>query len=177
MYAAGGLFAYLISVALFATGSVWLVAGASLSRLLLGIAPAARSARRFGGAAPGPLYPLALALPYPVNLALLAYAKRYRWLPFDAARVLSGPTASLIFLTAALLASRWITDAAVGKVTQGRGQELLRRFGHSLFAATAIVVVLAPSPLSLWLLHYVIEPAALVGYAAIIGRASNNAHS
>jgi hypothetical protein len=171
LFAAGGLFAYLVSLALFETGSAWLLIAASLMRLLLGIAPAARIARRFGWHSPASLYPLALALPYPVNLALFVYGKRFQWLPFDAARTLSGPTATLIFLTGVLLASRWITDAAVRRVLSGQQEERLRLLGRWLFALTAIGVVLVPSPLSPWFLHYIAEPIALIGYATLIGQA------
>jgi len=174
LFAAGGLFAYLVSLVLFATGSAWLLIATSLVRLLLGIAPAARIARRFGWHSPARLYPLAFALPYPVNLGLCAYAKRFQWLPFDVARALSGPTAALTFLACVLLASRWITDAAVSRVLNGQQEERLRLLGRWLFAVTAIGVVLVSSPLSPWFLHYLIEPVALTGYAALIGQALPN---
>ncbi|PWU02637.1 MAG: hypothetical protein C5B51_20450 [Terriglobia bacterium] len=174
LFAAGGICAYLVSLPVFFTRSVPVVFAVSVVRLLLGAALAAWLAGKSGWRRAAPLYPLAVAVPYPVNLALLVYLKRFEWLPFDMARALSGPTASLIWVTAILLASLAISAAAIRKTSNGDDDSRLRQVQTLLFTLTTISVVLVPSSLSLWSLHYVVEPVALAAYCAVIGLSSGS---
>lgn len=171
LFAACGLFSYLISLWLFETRSAAVVMVVSTVRLMLGVGPAALIARRMGWRPAGPLYSVTVAVPYPIELALLAYAKRFQLLPRNLVLSLSGPTALLIFVSAIVLASRWITTWALPASVRDQGAKQLRLLGGLLFLLTAIGVVLAPSAWSLWFLHLVPEPAALIGYCAIVGHA------
>ena len=172
VFACGGLFAYLVSLWLFETRSAWVLVVVSTVRLLFGVGPAALIARRTGWRPAGRLYSVALAMPYPIELALFAYAKRFQFLPRDMVLTLSGPTAFLIFVIAVLLVSRWITVWALPVDVKNRQAEALRRLGGLLFWVTAVGGVLVPPPWNLAFLHYVPEPIALIGYSAIVGRTS-----
>lgn len=172
-FALGGLAAYVSSLWLFETRSVVQVTLVSVIRLLLGIGPAVWLARPWGWRFHARWYWLALATPYPIEGSVLLYAKRFDWLPRAVVLELSGPTAFLIFVTALVLASRYVTVWAVGKALDQSESAHLRRLGNLLFLLTAAGVVLAPPTLSIRFLKYVAEPTALIGYCALFGHAQS----
>lgn len=165
LFAASGLFAYLVSLWLFQIPSAVVLVLVNFVRLLPGLALARIFARRLD-----PWHAGALALPYPLELAVWAYSKRLKLLPDSLIPALSGPTAFLIFVTCIVLASRWATVWALPERVRQREANSLRFLGNLLLVLTAIGVVLVPSPWSLFFLHYVPEPIALIGYCALAGR-------
>ena len=165
LFAGGGLFAYLVSAVFFQIPPGWLLVLLSAARLLPGAAIGALATRRFGS-----LHRLALAFPYPTELALFVYSKRFLWLPRDVALYLDGPTTRIIFVASVLLASRWATTAALPREVREQESAPLRRLGTVLFALTALGMVL-PNPWEFWFLHYVPEPIAMMGYCAVVGHA------
>jgi len=170
LFALGGLFAYGLSLWLFQIGSPFVVVLVSVIRLFLGLAPSRFIAQRMGWQPATSWHAGALAAPYPLELALLAYSKRFAFLPDSLVPTLSGPTVFLIFITSVLLVSRWTTVWALPADIRRQKAESLRFLGGLLLVLTAIGVVLVPSPWSLLFLHYVPEPIALAGYCALTGR-------
>lgn len=170
LFSACGLFAYLVSLWLFELRSAWVLIAVAIGRLALGIGLGTLIARRFEWRTAGSWYSVAFAVPYPLELALFIYAKRFDVLPRNVLLALSGPTSSVIFVTAVVLASRWITVRAMPAGIRDGQAQALRFLGGLLLVVTTIIVVLLPPPWSLLYLHYVPEPIALIGYSAIAAR-------
>ena len=170
LFAAAGLFAYFVSHWLLEIGPGWMLVAVSLGRLVIGVVPAAFLARRMGWTSSGSLWAIAVAAPYPVDLALAGYWQFARAMPESLRVDWIGPTAEMIFVAAVLLSSRWLTQWAVERSAGGQTLELARRLGVVLFALTGAGVLLMGDPArSLWFLSRIAEPVALAGYSAVIG--------
>jgi hypothetical protein len=167
LFGACGLVAWAASLWWFDTVPPVVLMIASIARLALGIVPAVWIERRLQWGPGVPVYSTFLALPYPVDLAAFLHLELGRWIP-------PGPTSFLIFLSAVLMASRFVTTWAVAKVAHGRAAELLRPLGNLLFALTAVGVLAVPGPYTAWFLHHVPEPIAFAGYCGIVGYAESD---
>ncbi len=162
LFGACGFVAWAACLWFFDTASPVVLIGASIARLSLGIVPAVWIERRMDWGPGVPVYSSFLALPYPVDLAAFLHLELGRFIP-------NGPTAFLIFISAVLMASRFVTAWAVAKVAHGRAAELLRPLGNLLFVLTAVGVLAVPGPYTAWFLRHVPEPIALAGYCGIVG--------
>ena len=154
-----GLGCWAVTLPLSEVGPLGVVAAVSLVRLL----PTWVIVRGWRG-----LW-LGVALPFPVALVESAYLERSAWLPAEWARALSGPTEFLIVVGAVLLVSLGVTGWWVGAARRVDNSEDLRMVGKVLFGLTAAAILVPYPPLSMALLRWVAEPAALVGFAACAG--------
>ncbi len=157
LYAAVGFGCYLASLALDSVSSLMVLAVAGILRLapltLLG-APSR----------------VAWLVPYPYAFVTAAYDTRLDWLPLDWAYYMSGPTSFLVFNGGWMLASIPLTCALIARAVPGEVDSILRRLASMLFLLTSVGIMLMVPKWSALVLHYVAEPAALVGYATVIGR-------
>lgn len=154
-----GLGCWLVTLPLCEVGLLWAVAVVSLVRLL----PVWVFVRGWRG-----LW-LAVAMPFPVALVEAAYLERSAWLPGEWARALSGPTEFLMVVSGVLLVSLGVTGWCVGAARRADTSEDLRMVGNVLFGLTAGAILVSYPPLSMAVLHWVAEPAALIGFAACAG--------
>jgi hypothetical protein len=148
-----------VTLPLYEVGLLWVVAVVSLVRLL----PVWVFVRGWRG-----LW-LAVAMPFPVALVEAAYLERSAWLRGEWARALSGPTEFLMVVSGVLLASLGWSAWCVAKLRGEVGNEDLRTLGKVVFGLTAGAVLVSYPPLSMAVLHWVAEPAALIGFAACAG--------
>ncbi len=114
-------------------------------------------------------WPIALAVPYPFELIFAAYAARGRLLSEDLSLTISNPTAFLMILGGGLLVSipvtGWLVAHAVSLPVTGQ----LRTLAGWLFGITALAIAASVPQWSVFLMHNIAEPAALAGFAAVLG--------
>jgi hypothetical protein len=114
-------------------------------------------------------WPVLFAIPYPFDLAFTAYSERSRWLSEDLAMEISSPTAFLILMGGALLVSIPFTGWLISRSADKPISEPLRHLGGWLFGITAVAVITPIPQWSVLILRNVAEPAALAGFAAVLG--------
>jgi hypothetical protein len=163
VFAAAGLICYLLSRWVFTIDSTAVLIIVSIVRLspLLIMWPSMRPGRT--------AWPIALATPYPFDLAFTAYSERSLWLPENLALEASNPTAFLIFTSGVMLASIPLTNWLVSQSVDKSITEELRYLGGLLFGLTAFAAVVSVPQISVTTMRYVVEPVALAGYAAVLG--------
>ncbi len=158
-FALAGLGCYALSRWLFtfeAPAVLWLTSVLRLSPLLL--LPGSRRA-----------WPAMLATAYPFDLAFAGYSERGRWLSDDLSMFISSPTAFLILTGGAMLISIPLSSWMVSRAVTAPVPEQLRYLRGVLFAITAVAVIIPLPQWSVFLMRNVAEPAALVGFAAVLG--------
>jgi hypothetical protein len=170
IFAIAGFLAYLTSAWLLKTNSVIVLILVSVSRLMFASIPPALVAKAIGWSNRGSMAALAIATPYPVDLAVFAYWEWALAIPESWASRLNSPVTFVLFVAGVLLASRRLTAWAVGRALGQQGTERLRQLGGVLFALTAAGLILGRSPTGiLWFLSHLAEPLAMTGYCAILG--------
>jgi hypothetical protein len=168
VFAAGGLFAYFLSQWLMEAGSFWLLAAVSVSRLAVGALSAAAVASLMEWKPRGSMAWLAIAAPYPVDLAVTLYWRVARTAAEAGETGLLGPTSEIIFIASLLLGSHYLTAWTVQRAASAAA-EPLRTMRNLMFALTGVGILLMPGPVaSLWFLARIAEPVALAGYCAVL---------
>ena len=157
-YACCGLVCYLLSLALDSVGSLVFLGLASAVRL----APLLLLARRRS-------WLLALLTPYPYAFVTAAYDARLDWLPEEWAYFMSGPTSFIVFNGGWMLASLLWTSALLSKAVPREVDSQLRSLATIVFLLTAVGMGLMLPRTAALVMHYVAEPVALTGYAALAG--------
>ena len=159
LFTAAGLACYALSHWLFTFDSIAVLVLTSVLRLspLLLIAGYRRA------------WPVVFVTPYPFDLAFTAYSERGRWLTEDLAMDISSPTAFLILTSAAMLVSIPISSWLISRAATTPVPEQLRYLSGLLFGVTALAVIVPVPQWSIFLMRYLAEPAALAGFAAVLG--------
>ena len=159
VFAAAGLVCYALSRWLFTFDSWWVLLFTSLFRLSpLILIVGSRQA-----------WPVLFAAPYPFDLAFTAYSARARWLTEDLAMDISSPTAFLILMGGAMLVSIPLSSWLISRATRAPVPEQMRYLRGLLFGMTAVAVIVPLPQWSVFLMHNLAEPAALAGFAAVLG--------
>lgn len=159
LFAAAGLACYALSRWLFtfdSAAALLLISVLRLSPLI----PIVRSRRT---------WPVMFAMPYPFDLAFTAYSERGRWLTEDLAMDISSPTAFLILTGGAMLVSIPLSSWLISRAASTQVPEQLRYLSGLLFGITALAVIVPVPQWSILLMRYLAEPAALAGFAAVLG--------
>ncbi len=160
-----GLACYALSRFLFTFDSVAILLLTSLLRLspLLLIPSCGRA------------WPVMLAAPYPFDLAFAAYSERGRWLTGDLSMFISSPTAFLILTGGAMLVSIPLSSWLISRAATTPVPEQLRYLRGVLFGITTVAVIVPLPQWSVFLMHNIAEPAALAGFAAVLGYGTRTA--
>lgn len=160
LHAVLGLIAYAISAWIFYYyGALWAVSITSLTRLAL-VRPSS--------------WTLWISTPYPFTLLFLVYGVKDVFLPEALYAALSRPLAFVLVVTAALAVSVPWTMWCISKAIEGHGAGPRRRWAVVVWVLTG-AALFSPTPeFASWLLHRVVEPVAMVGYAAIVGHARSS---
>lgn len=158
-FAAAGLACYALSRWLFTFDSAAVLLLISVLRLspLILIAGSKRA------------WPVMLATPYPFDLAFTAYSERGRWLSENLAMDISSPTAFLILTGGAMLVSIPLSSWLISRAASTPVPEQLRYLSGLLFGITALAVIVPVPQWSILLMQNLAEPAALAGFAAVLG--------
>ena len=114
-------------------------------------------------------WPVMLATAYPFDLAFAGYSERGRWLTDDLSMFISSPTAFLILIGGAMLISIPLSSWMIDRACATPASEQLRYLRGVLFGITAVAVIVPLPQWSVFLMHNIAEPAALAGFAAVLG--------
>ena len=164
-FAVAGLFCYLLSLAVPDSWPYLLpVSVARLAPLLLLL----RDRRS---------WPVALATPLPFSLILAIYSERSRWAGEELAMEMSGPVLFIVIAGGLSLLSIPLSSWILSKSVRVPIDEDLRRVAILLFGITAVAAAIGVPQVFTAVMRYVAEPAAVIGYAAVLGKACQTGHN